>query len=98
MPNQLIEGYTPNLIDGAYVFVINDERRYSVTFEEQPFVDDDEFIRSDLIYELFLTLQKAPPAYSTNPRIRATLTAIIHDFIEIYPLRIVFFTCDTADG
>lgn len=79
-------------------FITDDGRRYSVTFEEQPFFDDSEFILSDRTYEIFLTLQKAPPAYSTDPRIGATLTAIIQNFIEIDWLRLVFFTCDTADG
>ncbi|QMW06099.1 DUF6169 family protein [Spirosoma foliorum] len=79
-------------------FITDDGRRYSVTFEEQPFFEDHEFILANHTYEVFLTLQKAPPAYSTDPRIGATVTGIIQNFIEKDPLRIVFFTCDTADG
>ena len=81
-----------------FYFVTNDGRRYLVTFEEQPFFDKDDFPFSDQTYELFLTLQKASPAYSTDSRIGATLTAIIEHFITNDPLRIVFYTCDTADG
>lgn len=79
-------------------FITNDGRRYSVVFEEQPFVDASEFPYADRTYEVFLTLENAPPAYTTDPKIGATLAAIIREFIEQDRLRIVFFTCDTADG
>ena len=79
-------------------FITDDGRRYSVSFEEQPFFDNDEFAFADRTYELFLTLQKSPPAYSTDPKIGITLAAIIRKFVEMDPLRVVCFTCDTADG
>ena len=79
-------------------FITDDGRRYSVTFEGQSFFDINEFAFAERTYELFLTLEKAPPVYSTDPKIGATLAAIIHNFIEKDPLRLVCFTCDTADG
>ncbi|GAB4013468.1 hypothetical protein GCM10028808_32650 [Spirosoma migulaei] len=85
MQNPPIEGYRPYFINGAYVFTTDDKRIYSVTFEEQPFFEDSEFVLADRTYEVFLTLQKAPPAYSTDPRIGATLTGIIQNFIEKDP-------------
>ncbi len=79
-------------------FITDDGRRYSVVFEEQPFFSNDQFAFADRTFEVFLTLQKAPPAYPTDPKIGATLATIIRNFISIDPLRIVCFTCDTADG
>jgi hypothetical protein len=98
MPNLPTDSYTPSLIGDDYVFVTDDGRVYSVTFTEQPFFTDKQFELADRTYELFLTLEKAPPAYSKDPQIGATMSAIIRDFIRHDPLRIVFFTCDTADG
>ncbi len=98
MQSPHIEAYRPYLIGNAYLFTTSDGRVYSVTFEEQPFFSNDEFAFADQTYELFLTLEKAPPAYATDPRIGATLAAIIRNFIETDPLRLVCFTCDTADG
>ncbi len=79
-------------------FITDDGRRYSVTFEEQAFFDNIAVVFADQTYEIFLTLEKAPPAYSTDSKIGATLAAIIRNFIEKDPLRLVCFTCDTADG
>lgn len=92
------KGYIPRLIDGNYVFVTDDGRIYEVSFEEQPFVDRNEFRLADHVFEVFLTLQKAPPSYSADPRIGVTLTAIVRDFIDKDARRIIFYTCDTADG
>lgn len=79
-------------------FITDDGRRYAVIFEEQSLVDLSGFPYSDSIYEVFLVLQDGPPSYATDNRIGATLAAIIRDFIEHDHLRLVFFTCDTADG
>lgn len=98
MQSQPTKGYTPRLIDGNYVFVTDDGRIYEVSFDEQPFVEKDEFLLADYVFEVFLTLQKAPPAYAADPRVGVTLTAIIQNFIDNDPRRIVFYTCDTADG
>lgn len=79
-------------------FVTDDGRQYAVTFTEQPFITNEQFELADRTYELFLTLEKAPPVYSKDPRIGITMSAITRDFIRHDPLRVVFFTCDTADG
>ncbi|GAB3884063.1 DUF6169 family protein [Spirosoma agri] len=98
MPNPLSDRYTPFKLDDDYVFVTDDGRTYSVSFVEQPFFNRSDFIFSDSTFEVFLRLEKSPPAYFTDPKIGATVTAILQNFIEKDPSRIVFFTCDTADG
>lgn len=98
MQSLRIERYRPYLIDGTYVFTTDNGRVYSVTFEEQSFFTNDEYAFAAKTYELFLTLEKSPPSYATAPRIGATLVTIIRHFVEIDPLRLVCFTCDTADG
>lgn len=99
MPDPPIKRYTPGLVGENYIFLTDDGRIYEVSFEEQPFIaEEDEFPMADKVYELFLNLQDAPPAYSADPRIGITLTAIIQNFIQKDPLRIIFYTCDTADG
>lgn len=98
MQSPLSEKYTLYLVNGEYTFITDDSRINSVSFEEQSFVDTSEFPYSDRTYEVFLTLENAPPAYTTDSRIGATLAYIIREFIEQDRLHIVFFTCDTADG
>ena len=101
MGSESIEEYAyhqDNNDENTSYFITKDGRRYAVVFEEQPFVENNDFLLADRTYEVFLTLQKAPPAYSTDLRVGATVTAIIQNFIEQDPLRLVFFTCDTADG
>ena len=98
MQSPLSDYYIPYLADEKYVFTTDDGRIYSVTLEEQAFFSSDEFAFADQTYELFLTLEKAPPVYSTDPKIGATVAAIIRNFIAKDASRLVCFTCDTADG
>lgn len=98
MLNLPSDRYTVYLIEDRYVFSTNDNRTYSVVFEEQPFFEQGEFAFAEHAYEVFLTLEKAPPAYPTDTKIGATLAAVIKEFIDNDPSRLVFFTCDTADG
>ena len=98
MQNPPFERYTPFIIDDEYVFVTNDKRTYAVAFVEQPFFAEEEYAYAQDTYEVFLRLEKAPPAYGTDPKIGATVTAIIQDFVSKDSSRIVFFTCDTTDG
>lgn len=92
------ERYTPYLVDGEYVFVTDDKRTYAVSFVEQPFFSEDDYAYAEITYEVFLRLEKAPPAYATDPKVGATVTAIVKDFVSKDYQRVVFFTCDTSDG
>lgn len=98
MPNQSTDDYPYFLIENTYYFFTSDGRTYSVDFVEQSFFNDNVFPYANSTFQLFLRLEKAPPAYSTDPKIGITVTAIIQDFVDKDPLRILFFTCDTADG
>lgn len=76
----------------------DDKWTYAVSFVEQSFFAEGDYAYAQDTYEVFLRLEKAPPAYATDPKIGATVTAIIQDFVSIDSSRIVFFTCDTTDG
>ena len=58
----------------SYYFITDDGRSYSVDFVEQPFFSEDDYAYAEITYEVFLRLEKAPPAYATNPKVGATVT------------------------
>lgn len=98
MQSQSIGDYPFYLVDDSYYFVTDDGRSYSMDFIEQPFFSEEKYAYAATTYEVFLRLEKAPPAYSTDIKIGATVTAIIKDFVSKDYRRVVFFTCDTNDG
>ncbi len=98
MRNGLSDTYIPYFIDDDYTFTTDDGRVYSVSFSEQPFYGEDDFLYAAHIFQVLLSLEYGTQVSGNDPKIGRTVVAIVRQFLADDISRSLFFTCDTADG
>jgi hypothetical protein len=98
MQNELSDTYIPYFIDDDYAFTTDDGRVYLVSFSEQPFYGEDDFLYAAQMFQVLLTLEYGKPVSGNDPKIGRSVVAIVRQFLADDISRSLFFTCDTADG